>query len=519
MKKISAISAIGLIIILAGSGCDREAKDSRPNILILLCDDLRWDALGCMGNRFVITPHIDRMAGESVVFRNVFHTSPICKPSRSTIMLGQYLGTHGSGFDPPTDFNITDREFDQSYPVILKKAGYFTGFIGKFGFAAGGEEKISAGQLENRQEYMPAGSFDRWYGFPGQGSYRPEKNGSFNGHENPGRAGHLTEWMGQQAIRFISEASEAGRPFCLSVSFKAPHAPFDPDPRFRMLYDSLVIPRMVNDTPDAHESLPGAVRERSRNADWYFGRSDPYRASWHIELDHVYLEFIRNYYALVTGIDHAVGQIRQGLENTGAENNTVIIFTSDNGFFCGSRQLMGKSLLYDESAKAPMIVFDPRTSKDERGRGEKGLISMVDVAPTILDLAGLPALLSMQGISFLPILENEVEAIRDVVFGENNFDNHLPLIVEVEDPMHYFSIRSKYTRTLDYKYIRYHECNPVAEELWDMRDDPLESVNRINDPAYSEVALELRARLDSFEARYVLYSNTSKKMGQWAPLR
>jgi len=484
----------------------KDVKGSnRPNIVFLLCDDLRWDALGYMGNEHIITPHIDKLADESVSFENAYHVSPICYPSRASIMTGEYLGMHGSGFDQPTNYTITEEEFTNTYPFLLKQDGYYTGFIGKFGFAVS-EDKVLNKNYWHREKYMPKNHFDVWYGFPGQGSYRPRKGGSFNGFENKWNATHLNEFMGYQANDFIEKANHKDKPFCLSLSFKAPHAPFDPEKHFRRLYDHEHLPRMINDDPQYYKKLPKVVREKSRNARWYFGKIN--RPAWQIEIDRTYQEFIKNYYALVTGIDNVVGQIKQKLNELGIADNTVIIFTSDNGFFCGSKQLMGKALLYEESAKTPLIVYDPRYMQEKEGRMENGLVSVIDIAPSILDLADIEKPENMPGKSFMPIVYNNTEEIHDAVYGENNFDNQAPVISEVENPDDYQSIRSKFVRTKNFKYVRYQECHPVVEELWKISKDTLEADNLIDNPEYEDVARKMRKKLDTFEKKYVNYKNT-----------
>jgi arylsulfatase A-like enzyme len=508
MKKQVLLVLFGALLVFNLYSKQLKGK-KHPNIVFLLCDDLRWDALGFMGNKHILTPHIDRLAGESVVFTNAYHVCPISMPSRASIMTGQYLGMHGSGFNRPSNYVITQDEFNRSYPVRLRQNGYYTGFVGKFGFAvSNGSEKVVNNDHERQQAYMPKEHFDEWYGFPGQGQYRPQRDGSFNGYENKWNAVHLNEFMGYQAKAFIQKASNKDEPFCLSLSFKAPHAPFDPEEHFRSLYDDRNIPRMINDAPEYFEKLPEVVQSKSRNAKWYFGDNRP---AWHIELDNTYQAFIKNYYGLITGLDQVVGRIRQKLNELNIANNTVIIFTSDNGFFCGSKQLMGKALLYEESARAPMVVYDPRYMKEKNTRFENGLISLVDIAPTILDLAGLKKSENMPGKSFMPVVYNEKEEIHEAVYGENNFDAGHPVISEVENPDNYQSIRSKFVRTEHYKYIRYHECHPVVEELWKISEDTLEANNLINDPEYEEVANDMRNRLDAFEKQHVDYKNTLKE--------
>jgi arylsulfatase A-like enzyme len=476
-----------------------------------MADDQRADAFGFMDNAYAMTPHLDQLAAEGVVFTNAYHVAPICMPSRTSVMIGQYLGTHGSGFDRPTDYVLTENEFERSYPVLLRQQGYYTGFIGKFGFAVADSSKIRNRNYQNHPEYMPRHHFDVWNGFPGQGSYHPQ-NGQFNGYKNSWNATHLTEFIGYQALDFLQKAEAAGKPFCLSVSFKAPHAPFQPASAFRQPYDSLQIPRMPTDMPAYHSSLPEVVREKSRNARWYFGRTQDYygkelayREDWHIERDSIYQAFIKNYYALITGVDHVVGRIRTELEGLGLEENTIIIYTSDNGFFAGSRQLMGKALLYEASARAPMIVYDPAIADQEGVRWERGLISHVDIAPTLLDMAGIPLPKHYAGESFQPIVRGEKAQVREAVFGENNYDDRYPLASEVANPETYQSIRSRFVRTQAYKYIRYHECRPVIEELYRIDKDPVEKNNLIQEPAYADVADKMRTLLDDFEKEHVRF--------------
>lgn len=509
------IVATYLLLISWLGSCQMEESESyiRPNIVFLMADDQRADAFGFRGNEHIITPHLDSLAADGVIFNNAYHVAPICMPSRTSVMTGQYLSTHRSGFDRPTNYILTEEELKTSYPVVLRDNGYFTGFIGKFGFAVGREEKVINNNYQDENAYMPIHHFDVWNGFPGQGSYFPQE-GKFNGYENKGNASHLTEFMGDQATVFFQKAKDSGKPFCLSISFKAPHAPFTPSQEFREKYESRAVPRMRNDSPEYYAKLPEVVQEKSRNARWYFGRTEDYygkklgyRHDWHIEVDSIYQEFIKNYYALISGVDHTVGRLRAELKRLGLDQNTVIIYTSDNGFFAGSKQLMGKALMYEESARAPMIVYDPTLAVSEEMRAEEGLISHVDIAPSILDIAGIEVPKNYPGSSFMPIVHDEKEAIHEAVYGENNYDDGYPLSSEVENPEQYQSIRSKFVRTPDYKFIRYQENHPVVEHLYKIDEDPLESNDLINDPDYTDIAKELRTMLNDFEKTHVNLEN------------
>ena len=477
-----------------------EVDEFRPHIIFLLTDDLRHDAMGFKENPFVKTPHLDQLAAEATVFSHNYHVSPICMPSRASLMTGKYLGTHQVGFNKPTKLVLTEEEFDLSYPVLLRESGYYTGFIGKFGFPVRGTEKLPNQQGDPHDDALPREAFDSWMGFPHQGAYFP-KEGAFNGYENFSDASHLNEFMGDQAIDFIRQAKGTNKSFCLSVSFKAPHAPFTPESDMRVLYDSLFIPRMDNDNSEAFAILPEIVQTKSRNAIRYFGRGERYEPVWHLERDSAYQEFIKNYYGLISGVDRVVGRIRKELKQSGLADNTVIIFTSDNGFFCGSRQLTGKGLLYDESARAPLIIYDPRKEREPIHISQ--LVSQIDIAPTILAYAGIEAPASMPGLPLQSLVQNPRKPLHEAVFGENNFANWLPTLSEAPNPENYQSMRSKFVRTDRYKFIRYHECRPVIEELWDMQEDPGETINLVKDPNYQEILEEMRGRLNAFEERFV----------------
>ena len=491
--KTLAVTAFGLSGARAcyGSGLfsNKSAKSTKPNIIFLLADDQRWDTMGCYGNKHIITPNMDKLAADGVLFENVYHASPICQPSRASIMTGRYLASHRCGFDRPTTFAITKAEFADSYPVGLRKAGYRTCFVGKFGFPVADEKVLNiefpypSGKRNYRtglwkmSKYMPSGEFDRWNGFAGQGKYDTDK-------------GHLTEVNANYACQFIADTkkSHPDKPFCLSVSFKAPHGPFQPMSKYRKLYDDKDIPRYSNDGVDYFNKLPKVVREQ------YRGRKGVGKFS----------NFIKNYYALITGIDAALGQIRDELKKQGLDKNTVIIYSSDNGFFCGSKRLRGKDLLYEESVRAPLLYYDPRAKALRGGSKIAGLVSIVDFAPTILELGGVNKPRSMHGVSFLPLVNGSKTKVRKSTFSENNFASFRTAAEDAKDDAEREEIfkkgtvRSKCVRTERYKYIRYHETKPLIEELWDIQKDPLELNNLVNDSSHAAVLALMRQKCDEY---------------------
>ncbi len=490
----------------------------QPNIIFILTDDQRYNAFGFMGNEQVYTPNLDKLASESAVFSQAYHVTPICMPSRVSIQLGKYLCEHKCGFDLPTDYTVTKEEYQESYPVMLRKNGYFTGFIGKFGFPVY-TEKVhrsknknihplsdpanpfykTESKIDDLEESLPSEEFDVWKGFKNQGNYTPDKKtNTFNGYENKWQDDHLTMFNAHLAEEFLIQAKDSGKPFSLSISFKAPHRPMIASKKWQDFYKDTTIKRMPNDNQESFNKLPEVVRTISRNMAEYFGspRLLATMPSWKpIQDEATFQSDFQNYYGLISGVDEAVGYIRDCLKELELDKDTIIIYTSDNGYFCGSRQLGGKALLYEESIKAPLIVYNPN---DEKGQCIESLVSIVDICPTILDLAGIEKTAQMNGESVMSLINGSKTKIHDAVFGENDFNDNYVEIDNHPNKENYQSIHSKYVRTKDFKYVRFQLCKPVIEELWDMKDDPGETNNLVADPAYKEQLNYMRKLLDDF---------------------
>ncbi len=480
------------------SGCESQLAGAgvpaakRPNIIFMMADDQRWDAMGCMGNPVIKTPNMDRLASDGVLFENALLTTSICMASRAGIMLGQFESRHQCNFERPSNKTISFAEFENSYPRLLQKAGYRTGFIGKFGFAVSKDKVLNCplnpdgtragkGHLWKKPEYMPSDKFDAWYGFPGQGTYFTK-----------GKSGkHLTRIMGEQAAEFF-QSGDPAQPFCLSISFKAPHGPTQPDPAYNGMYKDVKIPRQPNEGDQYFEKLPKVVREHWRGRRVYRSQAG---------LD-TYQPFMERYYQCITGIDTVIGHIRAELKRLKLDDNTIIIYTSDNGYFCGSKGLGGKCLLYEESIRTPLIIFDPRLDVSKRAARRPQLVMSVDFAPTMLDMAGLKTPPTMQGLSLLPLLTGPKTKWRDSTFHENNFTSHfMPALSNAGDQREKVlerSVRSKAVRTKRFKYIRYFEQQPIIEELFDLQNDPIEAFNLAEKPQYADILVSLRKQCDNW---------------------
>lgn len=437
----------------AGGG-NAGSASSRPNLVVLLTDDQRWNTLGVMGNAIIQTPQIDRLAREGVVFDNCFVTTSICMTSRASIFLGQYAARHGI-WDFRT--SLAPEQLERSYPGRLKRAGYYVGFIGKWGVGN-----------------PPKDFFDYDRGWPGQNVYFPKSEGGQT---------HLTTLMDRQAMEFF-DTLPTDRPFCLSISFKAPHCQdghpkqFLPEPDLEPLYRDVTIPPPPLADPAFFAALPEWLRKSENRARWEIRFSTP----------ELYQEMVKNYYRLITGVDRVVGHVREKLAEKGLADNTVILFTSDNGFYLGDRGLAGKWLAHDVSMRVPLLVYDPRLPESCRGRRRDELVLNIDVAPTLLALAGVPIPDEMQGESLRWLIEGYRMPWRTEFFYEHRFRHSaIPPSEAVRDGRH--------------KYIRYIESSPLYEELYDLATDPDEAHNLADQAEHAALLDSMRAKWSDWRRR------------------
>ena len=442
IKQVSIYFPLIVLLVSCQAEQPREVQ-TPPNIIFLLTDDQRWDAMGAMGNPIIQTPEMDQLAQEGILFRNAFVTTPICCTSRASILSGQYARRHGIN-DFRTHF--TEENWEQCYPVQLKNGGYFQGFIGKYGVG--------------RAEDFPTTDFDYWKGIPGQPKYEQE--------DADGNYVHLTRILGDQCLEFL-EAVPSGQPFCLSVSFKAPHVQ-DEDPR-QFLYDSTFIDLLADtEIPPAKlgddeyfEAFPDfftADNEARRRWELRFSTSEKYQAS------------VKGYYRLLYGVDVVIGRIRDQLTTLGQADNTIIVLMGDNGFFLGEKGLAGKWYAYEESIRVPLVIYDPRLASEQKGQNIEEIALNIDIGPTILNLAGLEIPTAMQGKSLVPLYQTTaVENWRQDFLFEHEFTHdRIP--------------KSEGVIALDRKYFRYLPPAPAHEEWYDLNADPNELQNRVNDAAY-----------------------------------
>ena len=454
------------------------ADQIRPNIIFLFADDQNFDSLGCYGNSDVQTPNIDKLAADGLVFDNHYDTTAICMASRANTFLGQYEYKTGCNFDAG---NLSVSQFERSYPVLLRAAGYRTAFAGKFGVVVEGKKN------------EPGTFFDVWGGGPGQTNYETARNKSMLKYAE--RYPHSTLSYGAFGRDFVKESARAAKPFCLSISFKAPHRPVRPDPQFDWVYAGKRFTKPANFGRVAGAHFP----EQSRQ-----GRQYPRFESWGYAND--FDAVMAKYHQLIYGIDQAVGMIRDAVETAGVAENTIIIYSSDNGYFCGAHGYGSKVLPYEESSRVPLIIFSPLHSSAGKGQRTDALTGNIDFAPTILDLAGLPIPPEMDGKSLVPLLDKPEGNVRDHLSIMNFWG---------PEPTHSFGIV-----TNKYKYIYWYyvgEGMTPTEELYDMRHDRLEMENRISDPALADDLSAIR-RIYDHEIAGIKDSARSPHFARYATL-
>lgn len=446
------ISAAGVTAMVA-----ETVPDPRPNIILLLADDQSVLATGCYGNTEVQTPEMDRLGRDGVIFDRHYNTTAICMASRASIMTGLYEYRTGCNFGMG---DLPERLWKEAYPVRLREHGYFTAFAGKFGFEVEGR-----GLCEE--------DFDLWGGGPGQTNYETARNASMRAYAE--RFPHSTLAYGAFGQDAIKQAAAAGKPLCLSISFKAPHRPVRPDPRFDAVYAGKTFTKPGNFGRERGAHRPEQSkkgRQYARFVEW--GYRDNYD------------EVMAQYYQQVYAIDVALGMIREELERQDLAENTVILYTSDNGYICGSHGFASKVLPFEESARAPLMIYDPRSASAGRQARSSALTGNIDLAPTILELAGVPVPESMDGRSLLPLLDTPTSAIREQMAFMN-----------VWGPQPTTSLTAL---TADWKYTYWWyadaEMNP-AEELYHLTEDPLELRNLSNDHNHRKQLETMRVIYDA----------------------
>jgi choline-sulfatase len=453
--KRPAILAL-LLFLLAGPCLG--AAEKRPNILFIFADDQRFDTLGCAGHPIVKTPTIDRLAAQGARFPNAFVTTAVCWVSRAVVYTGQWARSHVQRNAVPT---VTPAAASTLFPVELRKAGYRTALFGKWHFIG-------------PEGFKPQDQFDEFEAIGRNPYFKTLPDGTKR---------HETDMSCDRGIAFL-KAQPKDRPFFLNLCFNASHAE-DNDhrpgiglypwpPSVDGMYEDRDIPPPRLGDPAIFEALPQFLKE-SINRDRYF---------WGYDTPEKYATNVRAYYRMISGIDHAVGRVLAALEESGLAENTIVVYSADNGYYLGDRGFQGKWSHFEESLRVPLVVYDPRLPKGQRGRVIEQMALNVDLPTTFLDWAGVTRPSSYEGRSLRPLVEGK----SDKAWRTHFFCEHLDLAP---------SLTWEGVRDSRYVYARYFDQQPAYEFLHDLNADPDELKNLATDPGSADALQKMRAVCDA----------------------
>ncbi len=490
--RIAGLTALGLP--LAARTVRGPRTEGRPNILFIMADDHASQAIGCYGSRVNRTPHIDRIASEGARFDSCFCTNGICAPSRAVILTGKHSHLNG----------VRDNEavFDggqPTFPAALRAAGYETALLGKWHLKSD-----------------PTG-FDRWAILPDQGDYYNPDLIVDGARER--RPGYVTDILTDMAVDFLEARRDPARPFLLMLHHKAPHRNWQPAERHLTLYDGAEFPEpptlrddyatrtraadeqemTIRDHMTLESDLklgppPGRLDEGQRAA-WEraygpkreaFRNADP---SGDGLLRWKYRRYLQDYLGCVASVDEGVGRVLDALDATGLAANTLVVYTSDQGFFLGEHGWFDKRFMYEEALRMPFVARFPGRIAPGTVNGD--IVSNLDFAPTFLDVAGLGKPAAMQGRSFRPLLLG-----RRVAGWPASHYYHYHEFPAVHMAKRHYGVRTKRHKLIHF----YHDID--AWELYDLERDPFELRNVHGDPGYAAVRRDLESELERLRAFY-----------------
>ena len=499
---ISKTRVAGLLSVTAAlaAGCSPAGKQERPNILFIMSDDHAYQAISAYGEeigKYAPTPNIDRIASDGMLFNRCLVTNSICGPSRATILSGKY--SHENGFID----NMGGSHFDFSqnnFAKVLQKSGYKTAVIGKLHLGG-----------------TPTG-FDYYDILPGQGTYY---NPDFINEDGQYRMeGYTTEIIANKTIDYIDSVKDHGKPFMVMMWHKAPHRPWEPGPNELGMYEDVTFPepvtlfddysggrtaaslnnmtiahtmtiprdlkmtpepsrRMTDEQKEKWEAVYGPIYERYLQSDL----SGNELTSWK------YQRYMRDYLACIAAVDKSVGKVLDYLEANGLAKNTIVIYTSDQGFYLGEHGWFDKRWMYEESERTPLLIKWPGVIKP--GSLNNDLVSNLDFAETLIDIAGEKIPEEMQGASLVPILKGKTPKDWRLAFYYHYY----------EHPSEH-NVMRHYGITTD-RYKLMHFYYDIDEwELFDLQEDPHEMKNLYGDPAYAKVQADLYRQLEELRAKY-----------------
>lgn len=451
-------SAIAEVIPVPSEVVSETIPDARPrNVVFILSDDHRYDAMGFLGHPLAKTPNMDAMARDGVHLKNAFVTTSLCSPSRASILTGLYTFRHRV-----IDNQRMVPEGTLFFPQYLQKAGYKTGYVGKWHMGHANDD--------------PRPGFDYWVSFKGQGKYYPPDDAytiNVNGERVP-QDGYITPLLTRYAIDFLEQQRDKDEPFFLYLSHKAVHGPFTPEPK----YDGSLAEEPFS-YPESSELHSNNLKNRPR---WLLDQ----RNSWHgmdfpLHTDTSAEGFLRSYCEALRSVDDSIGAVMEQLKKMGLHEETLVIYMGDNGYMFGEHGLIDKRVAYETSSRVPMLMQCPGLFPG--GTVVEEVVANIDIAPTVMEVMGLEKAPHMDGQSFLPLARGEEFPWRDYFLYAYYWEQNYPMT-----PTH-FSLRGD-----QYKYTTYYGVWDT-DELFDIQADPKEQNNLIHESNFAKVRDEMQDRL------------------------
>lgn len=462
MKSKPTLKPFLLVLLLvcsaACSSAMADGHDAKPmNILVLYADDWRHDTLGVAGNAIVKTPTVDALAKQGVRFTENCVTTSICGVSRANLYTGQWMSRHGAN-----GFKMWKTPWEESYPSLLRENGYHTGHVGKW-----------------HNGKFPKGKYDFATAYHGRHWYKDESE--------PGGKIHVTKRNERDALQFLADRPK-DKPFMLNVCFFATHAEdphkdqFLPQPESMELYKDVEIPVPANATQESWENLPDFFTDKNEGRKrWY----------WRFDTPEKFQRMMKNYYRMATEVDTTCGVILDKLKEQGVLDNTLVIFTTDNGYYHAEHGLADKWYPHQESIRVPLVIVDPRMSKALHGKTNDEFTLSVDLAPTILKAAGLKAPEGMQGRDIGDLYLSTASAAHSAPWRTEFFYEHPTISNKDRIPYSEALVRK------DFKYMYFKEHD--YEQLFDLKADPIEEVDLAKNPKYADKLVEMRKRFNELK--------------------
>ena len=474
-RGLMGLLAVGVVALgFAGpAGAQPAAANAgRPNILYIMADDHAAHALSCYGSKINQTPNLDRLAREGMRFENAFVTNALCGPSRACVLTGKY--SHVNGFEDNKPGTIFDGS-QETFVKLLQKAGYQTGIVGKWHLGSD-----------------PTG-FDHWSILQGQGRYF---NPIFitDGKKETVK-GYVTDVITDKALDFLKNRKK-DQPFCLMYHHKAPHREWNPDAKHAKMYEDQTIP-LPETFYDNYEHRGTAAHDQDMTIAKTLTKADvksdpPAGLSGDKLTEWKYQRFIKDYLRVIASLDDNVGRVLDYLDQNGLAENTIVVYTSDNGFFLGDHGWFDKRFMYEQSLRVPLLVRYPKAIKP--ASVSKAMTVNVDYAPTFLEYAGVAVPAAIQGRSLRPVLESGGGAA--------------PADWRTSIYYHYYEFPQPHhvhphlgVRTEQYKLMYFTDLNEW--EMYDLKKDPNELRNVYLEPEYSEVRERMTAELGKLRKQYM----------------